>query len=126
MTFLYDANNLLINETYKFFNANGIDIQNGDSTHYFFHTITDTKDLVSAKDYISVSPNPTSGKFTINSAGKLGRIEIYNLSGMSIYSYKPVYGQTSAEIDLTTFGPGIYFVGVHDDVKTYIKKVLLQ
>lgn len=123
---IYDENNFLLSESYKRYNDSGSGILYGDSTHYYFHTITGTKDLADEQTNINIYPNPTSSKFTIRSAGPLGGIEIYNLSGVSIYSDKPVYGQNSAEIDLTPHGPGIYFVRIYDGVNTYIKKVLLQ
>ncbi len=122
----YNEDNFPITWTSKYFNDNGNKVISGDSTHYYFHTITGTNDLAQEFDNLLVSPNPTSGKLTITSPGIAGEIEIYNLSGKMVAQTMPILGQTSAEIDLTFLGPGLYFVVMRTGSKVYGSKVVLQ
>ena len=72
---------------------------------------------------LSVYPNPSSGPFTILAGQDVGRFEaqVFDMSGKSIMTKKSA-GKT-LDIDLTSFGRGIYILNVLDNngKKTSVK-----
>ena len=75
---------------------------------------------------ISVYPNPSSGKFTLQSAIGIYEIEIYNVLGERIYTTTNLSQSSSNEIDLSYAPKGIYFVKIYDGSRVYNKKVVVQ
>lgn len=80
--------------------------------------------------HFSVYPNPSAGKFIIESDNGCFQsdniqIEIFNLLGekinLSCYKLK-----TSIEVDISKSPKGIYFVIFHDGEKIYNQKIVLQ
>jgi len=67
---------------------------------------------------VAVLPNPTNGKITINTNVSTGKAVVFDLVGKQILSENIVDGQ--AEIDLSGYADGVYFVNIYDDggVKT--------
>ncbi len=121
----YDINNFTLSEVRKYWNTDGIKVTSGDSTHYYFHTVvTGVQNL--DKSGISVYPNPTIGKFTISSNNTASAIEIYNLSGVRVYSDFKFKNHTSNEIDLSGYAKGIYLVKIYDGTQLYNRKVIVQ
>ena len=55
----------------------------------------------------SVYPNPSNGKFIINSNGNINSIEIYNICGEKIFQSE--FRNQKSEIDLSAQPAGIYF-----------------
>ncbi|MFA7380160.1 MAG: T9SS type A sorting domain-containing protein [Bacteroidia bacterium] len=70
---------------------------------------------------INIYPNPTSGKFVIQTPGKNVMISVYNLMGETVV--KP---QLSNEVDLSIAPKGIYFVQINDGTQTYTRKIVVQ
>lgn len=70
---------------------------------------------------ISVYPNPSNGKFMINSNGKINFVEIYNAMGEKVLQ-EQVFG----EIDLSSSPKGIYSVKIKDGDKSYAKNIVVQ
>jgi hypothetical protein len=75
---------------------------------------------------ISVFPNPSSGKFTIQMENAKGKnadsmIEIYNVFGEKVFRQ-----QISKNIDVSYSPKGIYFIKIYDGVKIYTRKVVIQ
>jgi CubicO group peptidase (beta-lactamase class C family) len=75
---------------------------------------------------INAFPNPSSGKFTINSNGNISSIEIYNELGEKIYTNSKLNKQTSHDIDLSNSPKGIYFLKIHEGRKIQNKKIILH
>ena len=76
---------------------------------------------------ISFYPNPTTGKFIINSdIEEIASIEIYNLFGEKIYTTSNIKQEISNKIDLTEYSKGIYFVLIYAKGNVYTKKVVIQ
>ena len=89
---------------------------------YSFYGMFDTetvglKELESSS--LSVYPNPTTGKITIESSN-VERIEIYNLSGVLIQS------TNNKEINLSQEAKGIYFVKLITKSGTTTEKIILE
>lgn len=72
---------------------------------------------------ITIFPNPTTGKILINGRD-INFIEIYNILGERIYSISNF--EQRNEIDLTNVPKGIYFIRIHDGIKSYDRKIAVQ
>lgn len=69
-------------------------------------------------DNFSIFPNPTSGKVTIKSEVKIELIEIIDSSGKTILkTNKPTF-------DLTEFTNGIYYINIHSNQNSILKKII--
>jgi N-acetylneuraminic acid mutarotase len=73
---------------------------------------------------ISVYPNPTTGKFSIESSEKLSSIAVMNLLGQSVHSVNSPFAQFS--IDLSDQPKGIYFVEMISEKGRCTKKIILE
>lgn len=73
---------------------------------------------------ITISPNPSNGKFIINSQNLKGKISVYNLLGEEIY--KSNTSSLQLAIDISNQPKGIYFVKVFDGTNSYTKKIIIQ
>ncbi|MES2285882.1 MAG: T9SS type A sorting domain-containing protein [Bacteroidota bacterium] len=86
---------------------------------------------VAFESMISISPNPSNGKFTIelSSSGVSNDnkyvVKIYNVLGEQTY-LSELKQLTRNEIDLSHVPKGIYFVNVYIDNKIYIRKIVKQ
>ncbi len=124
--FHYDNDNFLTSEVEEYFDSLGISIIYGDSIHYYFHSVTGTKDLSKNDENISVYPNPSNGLVTVHFPDSFSSIEVYNILGERIDADFKFSTHTSKDIDLSNQGKGIYFIHVFDGMKTYIRKVIIQ
>jgi len=81
-----------------------------------------------AAENFTLSPNPSTGKFTISSLqanAKAQSIEISTLSGQVIYTTS-VLTPATREIDLSHFPKGMYFVKINDGEHIMSKKLVVQ
>ena len=74
-----------------------------------------------------ISPNPSSGKFSISFSAEFlkGEIEIYNIIGENIFR-DLIYSPSKTEINLKNIPSGIYFVKAFDGKKSYCKKLIIE
>ncbi|MEX2437923.1 MAG: zinc-dependent metalloprotease [Candidatus Babeliales bacterium] len=71
-----------------------------------------------------ISPNPSSGKFTINAKGE---VSIYNLLGEKVYSQKTDASRSlSMTVDLSSQPKGVYFVHLSTENGTVTKKLVIH
>lgn len=75
-------------------------------------------------DNLFIYPNPSNGKFVINSQITNGEISVYNIVGEKNY-YSPISPNNSS-IDLSTHPSGIYFVAVKSGENIYHQKIIKQ
>lgn len=76
---------------------------------------------------VAISPNPSNGIFNIQltESGINGfKINVYDISGVEIYSNDVTLNQTS--IDLLDYKPGTYFIKVVTENRSVTKKILLH
>jgi len=132
-THTYDANNFLLNETDKYFDEFGniipiSELANWytDSIQYYLKTITGIKEFRTEDSWVSVFPNPSSGKFSISSKNSIRAIEIYNLVGEKVYSDSEFYPSARIDLDLSKTGKGIYIINIYDGKLLYNRKVDIQ
>jgi hypothetical protein len=79
-------------------------------------TATGTLPLLRCADDVIVYPNPAQGSdlnVVYDPAADIKRIAIYNLIGNVVAVYK-VTGNNSANLNLDTLTPGIYFVRLYN------------
>lgn len=81
-------------------------------------------------DNISISPNPTSGVFTIQSSDpstplREASIEITNVLGEKVHK-SSVISNRSAVVDISNQPSGIYFVKIRSGDTVYTEKVVVQ
>lgn len=73
---------------------------------------------------ITVYPNPTKGVFNINHSAATGaEIKVFDAQGKCVYS--GVVDNPAAQVDLTAYEPGFYFVQLMDESATYTAKIQL-
>lgn len=73
---------------------------------------------------INIFPNPSSGKFTIQSTEKISSIEIINLLGEKIYSI--TVNSKQETVNLSSHPKGIYFVQVLSEGQSTVRKIVLN
>jgi len=79
----------------------------------------------------TVSPNPSTGKFTfnfdtLNKTGKIGNVDVYNTMGIKIYSQSGVDLNSGFVWDATNNATGIYFVNIVDEQNTTTQYKLIK
>jgi len=68
-----------------------------------------------------IYPNPSSGKFTINTSDlEINNIQITDISG------KLILETQKSNIDLTQFGSGVYFVKIISEEGVFVDKVIVD
>jgi hypothetical protein len=81
-------------------------------------------------DRVTISPNPNSGKFTIdiqsgNCLKQEGVIEIFNMIGEKVYSFS-FNQQLSHEVDFSGASKGVYFVRGSNGDTVVSEKIVVQ
>jgi len=75
-------------------------------------------------------PNPSNGKFQLEMEQAANtsnyQMDIINNEGRKVYAVRNLEQRSLNEIDLTTFGTGIYFVRVYDGSGIYTRKIVVQ
>jgi len=85
-------------------------------------------DTHSIDSKLSVYPNPSTGKFTIENENESTNtiISIYNIAGSLIYEAKYDDAQKYFQIDLTDKAKGVYLVKFKNDATTKVHKVVVE
>ncbi|HXS36808.1 MAG TPA: T9SS type A sorting domain-containing protein [Flavipsychrobacter sp.] len=87
---------------------------------------------VSNVEHLSMYPNPTTGKFTVEFTAtdliKNVQITVTNLTGQQIQqrSFNNTTGQFTTELDLTNEPRGVYFVEFMADGQRMIQKMVVR
>ncbi len=81
-------------------------------------------ELKSNSNIISIFPNPSSGKFNLRSDTEVLSVEVLNSLGQTIY-YEKIHSP-GAEIDLSTFTKGVYFIRLYGKTYCETKKLILE
>jgi hypothetical protein len=72
-------------------------------------------------EFIKISPNPTTGKMKIETGElKIENIEIYDLAGKQLLSFK------TKEIDISNLSNGIYFMKLKTETGELTKKIIKE
>ena len=92
----------------------------GAKTGQVWHSSLSNPDFANLK--VTLYPNPAQKSITISGLNEEANIEIYNSLGAKILEQK-IYGETKLAIDFPT---GIYYVKIHSEDKTVVKKLLIE
>jgi hypothetical protein len=121
----YDFNNYALSDAARSFNTNGT-VNGGDSTHYYYHTVTGIKDLTQEENCVSVFPNPVKDELTINLNNSITNIlitiSVFDIYGKEILSQQVLSANT--KLNTSNLPQGIYFVKVATDRDSVVKKFL--
>jgi len=80
-------------------------------------------------DSLQFYPNPNDGKFTIslkNSAKEQVEINVFNLSGLQVFSKKSNLEEIKEAIDISNYGNGTYFLQIIIGNKSHTKKIIIN
>ena len=84
------------------------------------HNVTTAIQEVTKNISFSVYPNPTSDEINISSTYNIGKVEIYNITGiLQSSSYKN-------KVDVSNLSSGIYFVKVYSENGVATQKFVKQ
>ena len=76
---------------------------------------------------VSIYPNPSTGKFTVELGAEIsGTVEVYNMLGAKVLSFKKETNNTRYEVDLTGHPTGVYTVRMESNGKLITQKLILQ
>ncbi|MDI1234432.1 MAG: DUF5011 domain-containing protein [bacterium] len=93
-----------------------------------YNSTTGVKTL-SAEESVTLYPNPTTGKVTIDLKGILSKntvVEVYNAMGQKVISDNYSEALDLFNIDLSGSAKGVYTIKLIADGQTIIKRVVLQ
>jgi hypothetical protein len=84
-----------------------------------------TQTLISSIGEINIYPNPSSGKFILDSKITQGEISIYNAIGEKVF-ISTIQQLTDARIDLSDQPNGIYLVNLKTEKENLIEKIIIS
>lgn len=92
---------------------------------------TGINELANSQLNVTISPNPTNGKFIIKvSSSRITNnkfeIKIYNVLGEKVFQFSNLSQQMSHEIDLSASPKGIYFVKIYSDKEIQTERIVVQ
>ncbi|WP_340102960.1 T9SS type A sorting domain-containing protein [Rhodohalobacter sp. 8-1] len=73
--------------------------------------------------FVRLYPNPTNGRFTINSTATVDRVEIYSITGQLLLHTN--VNNRVAEISLNGYSTGIYFARIYSGSEVLNRKFML-
>jgi hypothetical protein len=79
---------------------------------------------IPAPSLVSVYPNPSTGKFTVNLPGCKGILEIYNILGKQVY--RSEFNGQGSVIDLSNQPNGIYLAKFYSGEKIHTVKLVIR
>ena len=123
-TFEYNVNGFEVYSTSLYFDFNGVPQPYSDSIYYYSHTTITGINEINSNAVFSVSPNPSNGKFFINSSdNKPVSVEIITSTGQKIMEL--TLTMASSAIDLSGQEKGIYFLRITDQNNIVVNRKLV-
>lgn len=74
----------------------------------------------------TVYPNPSNGNFTITTKTFLKSVDVYNINGALIKSYKVDNTSENVEFNITDLPSGVYLLELKNDTDKTWKKVIIE
>jgi hypothetical protein len=97
-----------------------------DDLHFKSQPINVDIPVLGSPGQISIFPNPSDGKFTVQNSGGIKQLKVRNLLGEIIYAHTNLKQEMFNEIDLSDFQKGIYFIELFDGKKINTKKIVIK
>lgn len=119
----YDDNNFIEGYSYILMGPNWVNLTGGDSTHYYFHTVTGFHKQKTASA-ILVYPNPANGSLNIQAENQIEGIEIYNQLGERVKEVNTIQS-TEARFQVN-LPKGIYLLKVRTADKVYTNRIVFE
>lgn len=91
----------------------------------YYHSNTLITDIIkpnNKKNYLSIFPNPSDGRFTITSKEEIKTVEIYNLTGALVKTITNYF----SNINLTNQAKGMYFIKLITENSTTTKRIIID
>jgi photosystem II stability/assembly factor-like uncharacterized protein len=104
----------------KVTDANGCYSQ---SSNYSYNSVG--FDRYSLENVISIFPNPTTGKLTINGKG-IRQISILNIQGQLVKQISVYKNQDNINLDISKNASGVYFIKLVTDKDIITKKIIME
>ena len=120
------ASNAQLRADFAFVDDNG-DIFIADAGNNRIRKVTHTVSVknIENSNVFTLSPNPTTGIFTIDgNLNRILRIEVINSIGQRVYIISEVL--SNKQIDVSFLESGIYFIRINDGKATYTQKLLIR
>ena len=94
-------------------------------SHYFVANLINVASVdENAQQIVAIYPNPVSDKIIIEANTSVNLVEIYNLTGMMMFSQE--YDSDKVEIELGTLQSGVYFIrmtcGNNTETRRFVKE----
>ncbi len=70
---------------------------------------------------ISIYPNPSQSKITVNTDQQITELALYTINLTKVKDYTPNH-KSSQEIDISNLSSGVYFIKVNDDFIKFVKE----
>jgi len=87
-----------------------------------YNYLTIGADVLNDDQSIKIIPNPTNGKFRVESLLELSKIVIINGIGSLIFEME----NCKTEIDLSIQPKGVYYIQIKSKEKTFVEKVIIK
>ncbi len=112
--YTFDADNADLSFSEKDYDVTGTKVISGDSSYNYLHEVLGVNSLSARQSNISVYPNPSNGKFTIQWSALTDHsyLRIYNTASEQVISLN--LSEKTNEVDLSKQGGGFYLYRVVD------------
>jgi len=91
---------------------------------------TAVANVAASSQSVTVYPNPTTGKLTIQwdaAASKTANVNVTNIAGQTVYSTQlNIDGVERSEVNLTSLNAGLYFMNITSGNINYTQKISIQ
>lgn len=126
VSYTHDPEQYRISEVYSYYINGGTQASVADSTHYYYHVVTGLTEMSSPVDELIISPNPTTGHFTIDHTEVILAVDVYSMTGALIDHVKSSQDLTCININISGNKPGMYAVHIRTASAVYWTKVMLH
>lgn len=97
---------------------------NNNRLYHFGATPTNISENEMESVHVDVYPNPSSDVIKVRSKDLISNLEIYSVLGEKVYQTN--VKSTNADIDLSSFSKGVYFIQLTTNGKIISRKIALQ
>ncbi len=98
-----------------------------DNSHEVDNLSMDASEVHDQEDLIAISPNPSTGIFTVNlSNSSKGIMEVYDVLGNKVKEILLKENTSQYQLDLTNQAKGVYLLHITTDGKKQFEKIIIE